>query len=197
MPVVMHFATFLKFLTLDVGDKIRHLERYAKPGGFDFYRPSRTGVYDHAAHGRDRAKIVADIEANAATNALEQNLEIFEHTADWLEKQNQTGRISPGRGVWPSPNKIFSVQIEPEIGFETKKGKKILAVYPRKEPRLGRDRAGAGIILLRRAYKGDGSEDFGILDALGSKAYWTPTNVSEAVLDSEVATIEAELKKIF
>lgn len=123
------------------------------------------------------------------------NIEIFEHVADWLVKQPGK-RIAPSRGVWPSPEKCFSVHIEPEIGLEQGGKTKILAVYPRREPRLNRDKAGAGIILLRRAYKGVGGEEFGILDAFDGKAYWSPTNVSAALLDREIATIDAELKRI-
>ncbi len=195
MPVIMHFSTFLKFLTLDTGDKIRHLEGYAKPGGFDFYRSSRDGVLQHSAHGRSRESVIKDIAGSAPHNAVAHNVEIFEHTADWLSKQAGQ-RIAPSRGVWPSPNKIFSVHIEPEIGLETSARRKILAVYPRKEPRLSRDTAGAGVVLLRRGYRGSGEEEFGILDAYGGKAYRAPTNVSEALLDREIMTIEGELKRI-
>lgn len=122
-------------------------------------------------------------------------LRFFEKVADWLDKQSGK-RIAPARGVWPSPENYFSVHIEPEIGLENGERKRILAVYPRREPRLNRDKAGAGIVLLRRAYKGSGDEEFGILDAYGAKAYWSPTNVSAALLDREIATIDAELKRI-
>lgn len=195
MPVIMHFSTFLKFLTLDTGDKIRHLEGYSTPGGFDFYRPSRNGVLEFSAHGKSRKSVMQDITKTAATNAVAHNIEIFEKAADWLEKQQGT-RVAPSRGVWPSPNKCFSVHIEPEIGLEVGNRKKVIAVYPRREPRLNRDKAGAGVVLLRRAYQGSGTEEFGILDAYGNKAYWAPTNVSEALLDREIATIDAELHRI-
>ena len=195
MPVIMHFSTFLKFLTLDTGDKIRQLEGYATPGGFDFYRTSRDGTFQHSAHGTSRKKIVADIAKIAPTNAVAHNVEIFEHAADWLEKQNGN-RVAPARGVWPSPNKVFSVHVEPEIGLEIGGKKKIVAVYPRREPRLNRDKAGAGLLLLKRGYKGSGDEEFAILDAYGQKAFWSPTNVSGALLDREIETIEGELKRI-
>ena len=195
MPVIMHFSTFLKFLTLDTGDKIRHLEGYATPGGFDFYRSSRDGVLQFSAHGKLRNSVEQDIVKLAPQNAVAHNVEIFEKAADWLEKQ--TGKkFAPARGVWPSPEKCFSVHIEPEIGLEVGNKRRVLAVYPRRDPRLNRDKAGAGIALLRRAYRGAGDEEFGILDAYGSKAYWSPTNVSEALLDREIATIDAELKRI-
>lgn len=195
MPVIMHFSTFLKFLTLDTGDKIRQLEAYSTPGGFDFYRTSRDGVLQYSAHGRSRRAVMQDIAKLAPQNAVAHNTEIFEHAADWLDKQPGK-RITPSRGVWPSPDKCFSVHIEPEIGLEVGGRKKIVAVYPRREPRLNRDKAGAGIALLRRAYKGDGSEEFAILDAYGQRAHAAPTNVSEALLDREIATIDAELKRI-
>lgn len=195
LPVIMHFSTFLKFLTLDTGDKIRQLESYSTPGGFDFYRTSRDGVLQFSAHGRTRKAVAQDIAKLAPQSAAGHNIEIFEKVADWLDKQSGT-RITPSRGVWPSPQKCFSVHIEPEIGLEKAGQRRILAVYPRREPRLNRDKAGAGVVLLRRAYKGRGDEEFGILDAYGAKAYWAPTNVSEALLDREIATIDAELERI-
>jgi hypothetical protein len=185
----------LKFLTLDTGDKIRHLENYGKPGGFDFYRPSRDGVLNFSAHGKSRNSVIADIESQAAPNNVRHNIEIFENVADWLDKQSGI-RVTPSRGVWPSPSKVFSVHIEPEIGIEKGGKKKVLAVYPRREPRLNRDKAGAGILLLRQAYKGNGKEEFGILDAYDQKAFWSPTNVSSTLLDIEISTIESELKRI-
>lgn len=191
----MHFSTFLKFLTLDTGDKIRQLEGYATPGGFDFYRTSRDGVMQHAAHSRARERVVSDIRNLAPPNATDHNVEIFEHAADWLRKQKGK-RISPSKGVWPSPNRIFSVHIEPEIGLEVGQSKRIFAVYPRRDPRLNRDIAGAGVLLLRRGYRGNGDEEFGVLDAYGAKAFKSPTNVSNALLDREIETIEGELKRI-
>jgi hypothetical protein len=195
MPVIMHFSTFLKFLTLDTGDKIRQLENYAKPGGFDFYRPSRDGVLNYAAHGKSQESIIADIEKQAAPNSANHNIEIFENVATWIDKQSGI-KIAPSRGVWPSPSKIFSVHIEPEIGIEKGEIRRVLAVYPRREPRLNRDKAGAGVLLLQKAYKGNGNEEFGILDAYGQKAFWSPTNVSSTLLDIEISTIENELKRI-
>lgn len=191
----MHFSTFLKFLTLDTGDKIRDLEAYAKPGGFDYYRSSRDAVMQHSAHGRSREQVIKDIAAAAPHNAVAHNVEIFEHTADWLEKQKGK-RVVPSRGVWPSPNKVFSVHIEPEIALDVGDKTKVVAVYPRKDPRLSRDTAGAGIVLLRRSYRGTGREEFAILDAYGQRAYKSPTNISEALLDREIQTIEGELQRI-
>lgn len=197
MPIVMHFSTFMKLLTLDIGGKIRQLERYAKPGGFDFYRASREGVYNYCAHGRDRSRVVSDVGHNSSSNSRDRNLEIFGKVADWLDKQRISTAVAPGRGVWPSPNKLFSVQIEPEIGFEKNSQHRIMSVYPSREPRISRDQAGAGILLLQQAYRGSGMERFGILDALAQRAFWTPTNVSPAILESEIDTIERELRRIF
>lgn len=195
MPVIMHFSTFLKFPTLDTGDKIRQLESYLTPGGFDFYRPSRDGVLQYSAHGRSRTLVAQDVSKNSTSSSATHNVEIFENVANWLDKQKGQ-RIAPSRGVWPSPKKRFSVHIEPEIGLELMGRQKIIAVYPRRDPRLNRDKAGAGTLLLQRAYKGTGNEDFGILDAYGQKAFWSPTNVSSALLDREIETIDSELERI-
>lgn len=195
MPIVMHFATFLKLLTLNAGDKIRDLERYAKPGGFDFYRPSRDGVMQHCAHGRPKDRVLKDIEASSATNSVERNKEIFGKVSAWIADHPGDATI-PNRGVWRSPQKIFSVHIEPEISYQSKNELHVVAVYPRKEVRINRDQAGAGLILLGRGYRGVGNEKFGILDAFGSKVHRTPTNISERLLENEIASIEAELVRI-
>lgn len=195
MPITMHFSTFLKLLTLDTGDKIRQLESYAKPGGIDFYKTSRDAVLKYSAHGMSQKNAIAAIAKSAPQNGVSYNIEIFENVASWLDKQAGE-RIAPVRSLWRSPSKIFSVHIEPEIGLEKNGKKKILAVYPRREPRLNRDKAGAGLLLLKQAYKGSGDEDFGVLDAYGQKAYWSPTNVSSALLDVEISLIEGELKRI-
>lgn len=195
MPVVMHFATFLKLLTLNTGDKIRDLERYAKPGGFDFYRPSRDGVVQHCAHGLTKDRVLKDIEASSTANSVERNKEIFEKVWGWVAAHPGAAAM-PSRGVWRSPQKIFSVHIEPEISYQFKNEQHVIAVYPRKDVRINRDQAGAGLILLSRGYRGLGNEKFGILDAFGNKVLRTPTNISERLLENEIATIEAELARI-
>lgn len=191
----MHFSTFLKLLTLDSGDKIRQLENYAKPGGFDFYRSSRDAVLNYWSHGKSRESVIDEITKSAPQNAISHNIEIFDNVASWLDKQSGE-KIAPSRGVWTSPSKIFSVHIQPEIGLKKSNQQRILAVYPRRDPRLNRDQAGAGLLLLKKAYRGTGEEDFGVLDAYGQKAYWSPTNVSSTLLDLEVRLIESELKRI-
>jgi len=195
MSVVMHFATFLKLLTQSTGEKIRDLSKYSQGGGFDFYRTSREGVTDICAHGKLPTVVVSKIKVLAADNAVERNVEIVEHCSTWLSKQSGAGSV-PGRGVWRSPNKIFSVHIEPEISVTSGGTEKVLAVYPRREPRINRDQAGAGITLLQASYKKTGSVKFGILDAYGEKAFWSPTNASQSILDHDVAMIENELSKI-
>lgn len=195
MSIVMHFATFLKLLTLNTGDKLRDLERYSKPGGFDFYRSSREGVAQHLTHGRSRDEVIKDIEATASASSRDRNRDIFERVADWITSQSGKPEV-PNKGVWRSPNKIFSIHIEPEIALSNKSGQQVIAVYPRRDTRINRDQAGAGLLLLGRGYRRSGDESFGILDAFGNKVHRTPTNVSERVLDNEISFIESELKRI-
>ncbi|MEM0988698.1 MAG: hypothetical protein AAGK00_07435 [Pseudomonadota bacterium] len=194
MPVIMHFATFLKFLTQNTGEKIRDLEKYGEPGGFDFYRGSRDGVLAYCAHGRSRDAILRDIGAGPQ-NTVVRNREIFIAAADWLDDQ-RGNRHAPSRGVWASPNGVFSVHIEPEISLSRGRTTDVVAVYPRREPRINRDQAGAGVLLLRRAYNGNGNERFGVLDAAGRRVHWSPTNFSDAILEREIETIESELERI-
>ena len=194
MPVVMHFATFLKFLTQNTGEKIRDLEKYAEPGGFDFYRGSRNGVFEYCAHGRSRDNVMGDINAGPQ-NTVGRNQEIFLAAANWLDRQRGE-RLAPSRGVWASPGRVFSVHIEPEISLRIGQNTDVVAVYPRREPRINRDQAGAGLLLLRQAYNGTGVERFGVLDAVPGRVYRTPTNFSAAILEREIETIESELSRI-
>ncbi|MGN6771814.1 MAG: hypothetical protein ACTHJQ_18490 [Rhizobiaceae bacterium] len=195
MSVQMHFSTFLKLLTQSTGDKIRDLSGYAQSGGFDFYRSSRDGVAEICAKSTSISTVIAKVKAIAPPNGIERNVEIVEHCSNWLSKQKGTGS-KPKRSVWASPQKVFSVLIEPEILISSNAGLRVLAVYPRIEPRINRDQAGAGIIILKKAYKGDGTEKFGILDAYAEKAFWSPTNASQSILEHEVAMIENELSKV-
>ncbi|MGV0910859.1 hypothetical protein [Martelella sp. FOR1707] len=195
MPVVMHFATFLKLLTLNMGDKIRDLERYAKPGGFDFYRPSRDGIVKHCSAGRTRENVLRDIENSATTKSVDRNKEVFERVAVWVAGHPGQASI-PKRAVWRSPHKTFSVHIEPELSYQAKNAQHVVAIYPSKDVRINRDQAGAGLILLSRGYRGSGNEKFGILDAFAGKVHRTPTNISERLLENEIATIETELSRI-
>ncbi|MBY6118486.1 MULTISPECIES: hypothetical protein [Mameliella] len=194
MPVVMHFATFLKYFTLSDGDKIRELQKYSKPGGFDFYRPSRDAITDYFVAGKPEAHCKAFIAASSGANNEEHNLSVFDAVRDWGGKQKVVAE-PPSRGVWKSPKKTFSVRIEPEFLIKRNGTDTVVAVYPRSSVALNRDNAGAGIILLQQAYKGSGGEAFGILDAHASKAFWTPTNVSEIVLDNVVRFIDENLPK--
>ncbi|MGI9482385.1 MAG: hypothetical protein ACR2OR_08515 [Hyphomicrobiales bacterium] len=195
MSVKMHFATFLKLLTQSTGDKIRDLERYATPGGFDFYQPSRKGLNRYCGQGITRDQVLQEIENSSARNSKARNKEIFEKASHWIEKQSGEG-AKTRKGIWQSPNRIFSVHIEPEISIRTKNALLVVAVYPRKDVRIRRDQAGAGQILLSRGYQSSGNEKFGILDVFGQRAFWTPNNVAEGTLDSEIAQIERLLKKI-
>lgn len=195
MAVLMHFATFLKLLTQSTGDKVRDLSKYAQPGGFDFYRTSRDGVTDLCTGSKTLDEVKSSINALAPQNAVDRNIEIVENFLLWREKQAAMGK-QPSRSIWTSPNEIFSIYIEPEISLISGNAEKVLAVYPRKDPRINRDQAGAGIILLQKHYKGSGSEKFGVLDAFGQKAFWSPTNASQAILDHDVAMIENELSKV-
>ena len=109
--------------------------------------------------------------------------------AIWLRQEDK-------KGLWTSPKKIFSVHIEPEICLSQGGVDRVLAVYPRNEPRINRDQAGAGILLIQKSYPAEGQIKFGILDAFAEKAYWSPTNSSQSILEHEVTMIENELSKV-
>lgn len=192
----MHFATFLKLLTQDSGDKIRDLEKYGHPGGWDFWRPLRDGFDSYVGHGRARDEVEGDIRVNSTANSLERNLGVFQQAADWLDRQSGE-RFLPNRAVWRSPTQIFSVQIEPEIGLRARNGTEtVISIYGRSEPRLRRDQAGAAVILKERAFRRSNQMTFAILDAGAPTLHRARSNVSEQLLDAEVAFIERELERI-
>ena len=194
MPVNMHFATFLKFLSLSTGDKVRDLEKYAKGGGFDFYRPSRDGVTTLVAQGQPIPAARNNVDINSTDQSRDRNLEIFDGAAAWVSKQSGSGFL-PDRKVYKSPAGSFTVRITPEIGLQTKSKKRIIAVYPRMEPPLSKDVGGAAILLLERTFQ-DSNVQFGILDAIRGKVCQAGTNVSARILDNEIAFIDAELHRI-
>ncbi len=197
MPVVMHFATFLKLLTQDTGDKIRDLEKYGRPGGYDFWRPLRDGMDAFVGHGLGIEDVRRDISINASANSSTRNLEVFEQAATWVSRQNGRGFI-PNRAVWRSPGGMFSVQIEPEIGLERRNGCQLVAaIYGRKEPRIRRDQAGAATLLLERTYRSNEDVEFGILDASAGVLHRARSNVSEALLDAETRFIDDQLSRVF
>lgn len=194
MPVTMHFSTFLKFLTLSDGDRVRELEAYSEPGGFDFYRPLREASTALVADGHSVERCTNSIRARCNDRNRGHNLEAFQRVVDFMARQRQIAE-RPVKSVWRSPRRVFSVHIEPEFLITRQGIRTAVAVYPRAQTSLNRDTAGAGIVLLRNAYRGE-VDGYGILDAMAGNAYWTPTNVSERVLQSVVGFIETQLTEM-
>jgi hypothetical protein len=194
MPVTMHFSTFLKFLTLSDGDRLRELEAYSEPGGFDFYRPLREASTAHLADGHSVDRCRTSIQNRTNDRNRGHNLEAFEGVASFGSRQRPILE-RPVKSIWRSPRRIFNVHIEPEFLILRQGLRTAVAVYPRGQSALNRDTAGAGIVLLRNAYRGE-VDGFGILDVMAGNAYWTPTNVSERVLQSMVGFIELHLSEL-
>lgn len=191
----MHFSTFIKLLTLDTAEKIRHLSPYKKQGGVDYYKGYRAAAQRLMSGNHTPSEARKLVERSVLPASIDANHNIFDAVVSWLSRQ-QGSYFAPARSLWTSPNRVFSVKIEPEIGIERGARKSVIAVYPRAEPPLNRDRAGAALLMLQQAQKGVGTTVFGILDAHRQKAFWSPTNLSSAVLDAEVATIESELVRL-
>jgi len=195
MPV-LHFATFLKLLALSTGDKMRAIAKYGDAdGGFDYWKPLRSGCIQYCAHGASRPRVHSHITSNAGSTNETRCIEKFEITANWMDRQAGQG-FAPNRGVWRSPTGAFSVHIEPEIGFETSNRNKITAVYPTSSASLNRETAGAGILLLSQNYRDRSDEVFGIFEVDTNRCYRTPTNNSEGVLLADIATIDAAFARL-
>ncbi|MCE7029032.1 hypothetical protein [Jiella avicenniae] len=192
MPTQMHFATFLKFLTQDIGNNIKDLSRYGGGGGKDFYGPSRRGVSELLSAECDLNLLIKKVQQASLPNAVETNASVIAEVSSWLSAQKGE-RFEPEKAVWKSPNGYFSLSIEPEIGLTKGAETKIIAVYPRRNGRLNREKAGAGIILLQEAFPHLGGVRFGILDSSAGKAFWSGTNSSAGVLRHHVRMVEDEL----
>jgi hypothetical protein len=184
----------MKLLTLSTADKIRDLQKYATPGGFDFYKPSRDAVRAYCSGGLSREEVERQIVSASTQNSLATNKGIFGKVVEWLDKQSGS-YDQPNIYSWTSPNKVFSVIVEPEIKIISS-DVRFIAVYPKLDVKLTRDQAGAGILLMRQTGKFAENEKLGVLDAYRTKAFWTPTNVSAGLLTHEVQVIENELNTI-
>ena len=199
-PTVMAFATFLKLLSQTAGERIRDLEKYATPGGYDFWRPLREGIDEKSVHGLSDDFVLKGIEQKSAQNQAPRNQAVFSSVSIWLEKQKGKGGIPP-KGVWKSPNGVFTIRVEPEISLLQNSGNSlVIAIYGRKEPRISRDDAGAALLVLKQSLGDVAGRTYGILDA-GSESESarltkTGTNVSEQVLSTAVVMIEAQLLKV-
>lgn len=195
MPV-LHFATFLKLLALPTGDKLKAVAKYGEDsGGFDYWKPLRSGVIQYCAHGKSREEVHRHISQNSGRTNQERCSSKFESVADWSDKQSGAG-FAPNRGVWRSPQALFSVHIEPEIGYETNSNTKITAIYPTSSATLTADTAGAGLILLRDNYRNASNETFGVYQVDTNRCFRRITNNSEAILRADIATLENAFAQI-
>lgn len=195
MPI-LHFATFLKLLASPTGDRIRNISRYAQPGGFDYWRPLRSGITRMALNGTTNEDARLYVSDNASENNRENCLNQFDKVAGWLGRQSGTVGDVSRRGVWNSPNGVFSVHIEPELEIMGRTGSRIIAFYPTDKPSLNRDIAGSGILLLRRYYGEGSNSQFQIYDVNRNLCHRTPTNVSRNLLDADIQDIEYHFENL-
>ena len=189
MPV-LHFSTFLKLLASPTAERIRNISRYAQPGGFDYWRPLRAGITRMALHDTTIEDARTYVSDNSSGTNRDNCIDRFDKIADWLARQPGTYSDVSRRGVWNSPNGIFSVHIEPELELMGRTGSRIIAFYPTDQPSLNRDIAGSGIVLLRRYYGEGSNSQFQIYDVNRNLCHRTPTNVSRGLLDADILDIE-------
>ncbi len=127
---------------------------------------------------------------NASDTNKDNCIDRFDKIAAWVSRQSGTCSDVTRRGVWNSPNEVFSVHIEPEVQITGRGGSRIVAFYPTDQPSLNRDIAGSGILLLRRFYGEGNNSQFQIYDVNRNLCHRTPTNVSLGLLDADIQDIE-------
>ena len=189
MPV-LHFSTFLKLLALPTSDKLKAVAKYGElGGGFDYWKPLRSGCIQYCAHSAPREEVHRHIMNNSGAKIGPRCIEAFDVAADWMDKQTGQG-FAPNKGVWQSPSGAFSVHIEPEVGFSSNKPSRVTAIYPTASAVLSSDVAGAGLILLKNNYRGVTDENFGIYQISNNRCYRRITNNAEAMLAADIATLD-------
>ena len=186
--LTLRLSSFLSLLTRDVGDQLRALDRH-REREFDFWHPLRDALRGYALEGLGRGEALEGIEAAATQSMLRRNQEVFERTADWIDRQE--GRlVPPPSGVWRSPRGVFEVSVEPDLALDRRGAVEAVAIYGREAPRLRRDQAGAACRVMAEALEVDA---VGVLDAETGQVLRTPTKLSDRVLDREVDLIEDEV----
>ena len=189
MPV-LHFSTFLKLLASPTGERIRSISKYAQPGGFDYWRSLRTGIAMMALPDTTVADARLYVHDNSGGNNRDNCLDRFDNISSWVNRQSGALSEVSQRGVWTSPNEVFSVYIEPELEIIGRNGSRVIAFYPTEQPALNRDVAGSGILLLRRYYGEGSNSQFQIYDVNRNLCHRTPTNVSGELLNADISDIE-------
>ncbi len=191
----LHFSTFLKLLASSNAERIRNISRYAQPGGFDYWRTFRTGVCNIALDDSTIETARNYVSQNTPDGNRDNCLNKFDKVSAWLNRQQGTYSGNE-RGIWNSPNNVFSVHIEPEMQITGRAGSRVIAFYPNNAPALSRDTAGSGILLLRRHYGQGCNSQFQIYDVERNKCYKTPTNVSMNLLDTDIQAIEGHFQNL-
>jgi hypothetical protein len=163
----------------------------------DYWRPLRAGLTQLTLHGTSAADARQYVEDNAFTNVRgnpENCIDRFDKISTWAAKQSGNLADSPQRGVWTSPNELFSVHIEPDFTILGRDNARVVSCYPTDAPQLSRDTAGSGIILLRRFYGEASNYSFQIYDVNRNRCYKSPTNISESLLTADIDDIERHFR---
>lgn len=195
MPHKLHFSTFLRLLASTTADRMRTIEKYAEPGGFDYWKTLRSAITQYTLGTLDRNGVERYISANAGGNSEKNTLDRFNLVADWMGRQTGQG-YAPSQGLWTSPNELFSVFVEPEIGLVSSSRDRVVACYPTNSPPLTRDCAGSGIVLLNRHFGEGFNGSLEVYDVKRNRCHRTPTNLSARQLDADIADIERHFHAI-
>lgn len=193
---VIGLSTFVKLVSQRTEEKLREIAKYERPGGFDRYQFAKEGLTDHIVLGKPLGDVIADLPGSDQ-NFVDANADVVSAVADWKKKFGGKGIDSP-RGIWRSPNDKFSIAIKPEFGVEKGGRRHFVSIYSHGSVRPTATSVGAGLLAASAALR-DSLEETDIvcfLDVRLPKLYKKAPNLSQKVLDSEVAFFEAEFEKV-
>lgn len=193
----MGMMTFLKgLLGKSTMEKVRDYGRYLEPGGYDFYRGLKEAIKDYVYQNKKLSAVEESI--NKAKNPVERkhNLEAFRSFVVWVEK-NGGEFIAPPKGIYKSPNEIFSIKIEPELAVKNDGIISVFTFWTIKKPLLTKIVAGVGIYLMESALKKGAFKEANFyivkIDTGKLYDYTSKPNNPSILLNAEVAQIESIL----
>lgn len=181
------FTTFLKICASTSLGKIRELQRFTRPGGYDFYKVLKqlapaicSGKISISEAENQISRITRDAERKHTLQAIR----TFHQWCSTRKLEWQT----PPKGVSKSaPSGLVTIRLEPEIAFRDDGGiLNVLYLWNLNKPELKSELAGEGLRLLTRDLSRSSEIKFGIFDLRANE-----------VLDQSLVGVGADVRLRF
>lgn len=181
------FTTFLKVCAATPLGKIRELQAFTRPGGYDFYKILKKLAVEICS-GK-MSLLEAENQIARITNVAERKhtLEAIRIFYQWFVVQKLDWETPP-RGVAKStPSGIVTIRLEPEIAFKGDgAAPNVLYLWNLNKPALKSDLASEGLRLLSRDLSHASDHKFGIFDLRTNK-----------ILDESLIGVAADVRLRF